>query len=311
MRNILYSELIDNIEDRLNHFVGKSLTESDRQLLIAPQRIAYAVTKALYEFVLYAEKSIISDLVISEILTETFSDNNVNSYKFPNELFVFRKDKGIISIILDNEQMPINMGALKEEIDYFANSAMFGPRFHAFSIDEYASYFYAPSKVQFTLEFIRLPDAVRSANQNDYKGVQVKITAAPTASGNITLSDGTNSLTIALSNGDTINGTAQKITDAVNAATTFFYDAFLSNDTITLAHRFDNSLNTILNPSFVDTDTTGAVATITDIGTYRLPVELDWLDVLAEKALKYLISTEIVLNQDAKKANNNQQTAKN
>lgn len=295
MASILYQELKDELIDRLQHKVdAQIITEQQRQLLVAPQRLAKATSQALLKFCLIADASSIPDLVDELTPSSVRTYKNVNAYGWPEEIFAEREDFGILFLLLDDEEMAWNQAIDKESVEYRANSLMYGRDDHCFAVDEFKKRFYVPDCVTLKLQVVRIPHSVRSADQEEYRGATLQITAGAAGAGDIQLSDGTNDVTATLDGTETAAQAATKLHDAINAATTFYYDAVaLSGDTFTLAHRYDMPLDKDLDPAFTDPGGTSVTATINDIGTYRLPVGLSYLDDMAEEATRALLSIDL------------------
>lgn len=296
MANIQYDELKNDVLDRLNAKVGQVITEEDRQLLQAPQRLAKAASESLLKFCRLAEASSVPDLVDEIDLTKARNYNKVNAYQWPEANFAEREDKGILSIILSSREMDWNEAIPLSSVEYRANSVLYGKKNRCFAVDDFKRRFYVPEGVNFSLLIFRIPHSVRAASSGEYRGASLQVTAGASSAGDITISDGTNSLAITVANGDTPTQVATKIIDDVNAAATFYYNAKTdpaSNDTVLLYHRYDMPLDLALAPTFTDTGGTSVTATITDVGTIELPVGLSYIDELAEIMLSALLSPKL------------------
>lgn len=295
MANILYSELTEDVIDRLQHQVGRTITEEDRQLLLAPQRLAKAATEALLRFCLVADAASIPDLVTETTLVKKRTFRKVNAYQFPQAIFAEREDNGILAVILNGEEMEWRHRTGLESVIYRANSIMYGDNDPVFAYDDLKKRLYAPQNVSLAILLVNIPHTIRPAEQGEFRGADLDITAGASSAGNITLSDGTNSLVVAVGAGDTAAQVATKILDAIVADADFNFDAYAgdSSTNLKLNIRPTAPLNTALNPSFDDTDATGVTATFSDIGTYVLPVGGSYHDEITEMFYRQLVSLDL------------------
>lgn len=295
MANILYSELIDDVIDRLQHQVERTITEEDRQLLLAPQRLAKSATEALLRFCLVADAASIPDLVTESTLVKQRTFRQVNAYRFPEAIFAEREDNGILAVILNEEEMEWHQRTGLESVIYRANSIMYGDCDPVFAYDDLKKRLYAPCGVTLKILLVNIPHTIRPPEQGEFRGGTLDVTAGAASAGDITLSDGTNSLAVTLAAGDTPAQVATKILDAIVASTSFFMDAYEDDvaSTINLNIRPDAPLNKKLTPSFTDTGATGAAATLTDTGTYILPVGGAYHDEITELCYRQLVSLDI------------------
>lgn len=291
MANIFYEELKSDVIDRLQYQVDRTITEEDRQLLEAPQRLAKAATEALLRFVLVADAASIPDLVTEFIPTKQRTFRKVNAYKFPEAIFAEREDSGILSVIVNGEELDWAQRTGVESVIYRANSLMYGPKDSVFAFDDLKKRLYAPKDASFSLLIVNHPHGIRPPEQGEFRGASLDVGSPATADGNIEISDGTNTLTIAVENGDTAVEVATAIQDAIVASDTFYYDAYPgdTNTEIKLNIRVGAPLNETLNPTFQDVGTTTVTVTITDIGTYILPISESYHDEIAESFFTQLM----------------------
>jgi len=308
MSNLTYSEHIEDVLDRLRNLVHRNLSEQDYLMLTAPQRLAKATSEGLLRVCRELDPAAIPDLFFEKTLTKKRTYKAVNAYDFPNQLFLERSDKGIFGILLDTEEVGWEEATSKLDVEFMANSLMYGPNTHVFAISEVKRKFYAPAGVTFAVQMLQKPHSVHAAEEGSEYGGDLQITSGATSSGDVTISDGTNSITVTLSNGNPAATVATKITDAINAETNFYYDAvYSSGDTLTLKHRQDMPMNQLLDITFTDTGATGATASFTDRGTIDLPIDSTYAYEIAEQTLGQLIEVLTPANNSETKQAKEQQ----
>lgn len=294
MGKLAYSELNEELKDRLNFYAQRQIiSKEERQLYYAPIRLARAATEGLLRFVLNANGDTLPHLTQELILTYDNKFNLVKSYKFPEQAFTERVDAGFLLIKIDKVEVEWEEQVSMQEVEFRAKSSFHGRGFPCFTADLAKRRFYAPDCTDFSVVMIRMPHAISDASQGKNQGVQLTIDTAPGSSGDATISDGTNTVTIGFLGSETQDAAADKIVTAVNADTDFYYEAEKdSSGVLNLIQLQRGPLNPVLDPS-LSAGGTSIAGTFVDQGTLKLPIEENYLDGIAEKTMEQIASLSI------------------
>lgn len=294
--NILYQDLLSDIKDRLQHQVGRMvISEEERQLLLAPERLAVAATEALLRLAVNAEASAVPDLVTSYTPTAARTFRDVAVYAFPEQTFSERPDNGILTLVIGGEELPWDENSSLESVIFRANNAIYGTCEPCFNYDDIKKRLYVPCEVSVSMEIVNIPHNIRSATKNGNVGALMTVTAGASTAGVITVSDGTNDLTVTMAGTETAAQVASAVIAAINASTAFYFDAYETTETdeIQVNIRVDAPLNSNVELTFTDTGSTSVTSTIAATGTYILPVGTSYQDELAELFLRQLLSIDL------------------
>lgn len=299
MKNILYADLRDDLLDRLDNQVTPrgSLGEYIRAKKEAPVVLARACTRGMIELLRNIPHSAIEDLVQSVTLTGVAVNSNITRYAFPDQAISEREDGGIITLVVDGEEYP-----LEESISFpLLKATTMGPMYGGvtlFTADRRARRFYVSCGTEVSCIVLRKPHSIFAPSQNMFAGASLSCSNDANTDGDLVLSDGIGgSVTIALLGADSIAQMYSKIIAGVNADTDIAYNAVLSEDEsfVQLYHKYTISENVRLSPSVVSGGT-GTWA-ISDTGTYEIPVPYHYIDDVVRLSIGYLM--DAVPNQDS------------
>lgn len=293
--NILYQDLIDDIEDRLQHMTGTVIQEETRQLLLAPERLARSCTQALLSFIKVAEASVIPALVLEQTLSAERTYRNVSSYKFTENTFAERADNGMLSVIINGEELPWEQVSSYESVIFRANNVIYGDDDPCFNYDDFKKRIYTPDGVTVALVYVAMPHNIHSSKKDAAVGCELIVTVAPSSVGDVRISDGTNSVTITLAGTETKLEVATAIISAVNSAPIFYFNAYAIDDSNKIQFNIspDAPLNGNVEIGFTDTGTTSTTVTLLNNGTFILPVGKSYYNSLADEFTRQLLAVKL------------------
>lgn len=279
MRNINYAELRDDIIDRLDNAVlGQGAGgEILRQKKQSPSVIARAASAAIIEFCRQISHVSVPDLVQTVYLqSEGITFDDLYGFSFPSDAMHEREDGGVISFIMNGEQVDFGSSIPYEQLVAKSRLKMYTGKENLFSIDLNKRRIYTAKVTNPKVRIFKRPHSVYSAAQNMRHGVRV----SGATSSLVIIKDGIGgSVTSSI-------GGASNIVEAVNNSLTFAYNAEFVNGSLTFFIRPDVSTDIKLNPSI-----SSGSFTLTDIGTYKIPIPHHFIDTIASTSFAILLES--------------------
>lgn len=292
MINILYKNLHDELIDRLDSFVGSG---PQREFVRIKKESEVELARAATQGVIHLLRTIsytgVPDLVQTLELTERNKRDEIRSFSFPPLSLHEREDGGIVSFIVDGEELDPNNSVPYNQLLHYTRSRLYSE--FDFNIDIAKRTFFTNCTDKVYAIVLRQPHSVFAAESLMYAGASIDLTVNTAADGTVTITDGIGgSVAVPVLAADTVNQKLLKIVDAVNAAVGFAYNAIFNDPVVQLFHRYDEvSPNQKLKPQVVSGGTGTYV--VTDTGTYELPVPEYYFNDLASLAFSALLDVNV------------------
>ena len=276
MRNITYAQLRDEIIDQIDTTVTGQGATGDflRQKKNSPIVIARAVSDAMIEFCRNISHVSVPDLVQTvELNRETITLDKLYGFGFPPGSMHERSDGGIISFILNGEQVSFDSSVLYEQVVAKSKLKMYNGKENIFNADVNKRRLYTTKIDAAYARIFKRPHSVYAPVQNMFHGVKVDGSTGST----VTITDG-------IGNSVSTQGSQSNIVSAVNNATVFGYTAERTGGSILLKIRHDVRTDAKMNPTII-----GNSFTLTDVGTIDLPIPHHFIGTIASTGFAILL----------------------
>lgn len=292
MKNILYKNLFDELIDRLdNHVLSSPGAEYVRQKKESPVEIARVATRGMIQLLRTISFTGVPDLVQEVVLVKRNSAKNISTYSFPDQALSEREDLGIVSFVIEGEEVPLHESVSYDQLLHYANSRLYGGG-PAFTVDPAKRTIQAPDDKAVSVVILRRPHSIYAPSSLMYAGASITLSVNVAAAGTVTITDGNNgSIGVPVLAADTVNQKLLKIVDAINAEEIFAYDAVFNDPIVQLYHRYDVDTDMKLNPQVVSGGT--GTYDVADTGTYELPIPQYYFNDVATLANMALIGYEV------------------
>lgn len=245
--NILYFDLLERIDNALQQ--GRLNADVVRKLKSRP-RIFYAINEAVLFFASRAQVPLNAlDGFIARKLYKLFPSKTQNPYKglavyrWPDTANRNRPDAGLIRLSLDGRvfepeltleptRLSLRLISLQNQAE---NTLMYGKGHHNAVVDLPGLQIYVPENVQPSAQILENPDPVVTGDFARGKAV-ITVTGKPTAAGTITITNVTagEAATAEMTGDEDLEDVAQKIADAVDAASAVKVQAVFFADEVRL-----------------------------------------------------------------------------
>ncbi len=293
MKNILYRDLHAEIIDRIDNFTTprQALGEFLRQKKASDVAIARAASRAMFHLLSTLPPTATPDLIHTVDLDMVRDqDNGVKVFEYPPQAFTERENEGILSFVIDGEEVDFADSEPYQQVVHTARSRIHN--INAFNADHIKRRLYVACTGKVQAVILKKPHSIFAPPQNMFHGALIEITNNTAASGTILVSDGVNAdVEVPVLSGDNEAAKIDKIVSAISDSDEFYYKAVNDDGKVQLALKYSVDFDRQMFPS-VSGGGTGTY-TISDNGTYEIPVPYHYIYVMATTAFNMLITDQL------------------
>lgn len=277
MRIIPYSELYDDVIDRLDNYVMSAGQGAEmlRQKKQSPVVVARAISAGVIEFCRQINHTSVPALVQTvELQSEGITLDDLYGWSFPSAAMHEREDGGVISLILNGEQVDFQSGTEYDQVVIKSRLKTYTGDEAIFNVDINKRRIYTAKTQDVKARIFKRPHAAYAPSQNMFHGVT--LIGSPAS---ITLNDG-------IGGSVSLSGTPASMAAKVNAAESFAYSAEPISGGIQLSIRPYVSTDVRLKPTVA-----GGGFTLTDVGTIDIPIPYHFIDTIASTSFAILLDS--------------------